>query len=65
MTLPCDNLHDFIDGTKKFYAVDENKYHIGDTVTLYNDQHAHDFKILNIINWNRTILVLKGVERCG
>lgn len=65
MRLPCDNITEFIDGVKRFYKVDEDKYKAGDTVTLFNEQYEHDFRVMNVFYWDGYVLTLKGVERCG
>ena len=51
MKLPCDNLHDFINGKKHHYSVTTDKYQIGDIVTLHNDQEECNFRVMYILNF--------------
>ena len=51
MRLPCDNIHDFINGKKHHYSVTSDKYQIGDIVTLYNDQEECKFRVMYILNF--------------
>ena len=63
MNLPCTNLQDFIYGIKHFYTVDKNGYYeVGDTVTLYNDQHAEEFEIITIYYMENIVLGLEMVS---
>lgn len=62
MKLPCDNITEFIDGVKRFYKVDEDKYKVGDTVTLFNSQYEHDFRVTNVFYWDGYVLTLKGLR---
>ena len=51
MRLPCENIHDFINGKKHHYSVTTDKYQIGDIITLYNDQKECKFRVMYILNF--------------
>lgn len=51
MRLPCENIHDFINGKKHHYSVTTDKYTIGDIVTLHNDQKECKFRVMYILNF--------------
>ena len=51
MKLPCENIHDFINGKKHHYSVTTDKYQIGDIITLYNDQKESKFRVMYILNF--------------
>ena len=51
MRLPCENIHDFINGKKHHYSVTTDKYTIGDIVTLHNNQEERKFRVMYILNF--------------
>ena len=61
--LPCDNLTDFIYGTKHFYSVEKNQFEQWEQVILYNDQQKAMFEIINVIRFKEhDVLGLKYKE---
>ena len=64
MRLPCENIHDFINGIKHHYSVTtDDHYEQGKAITLYNDYNECDFRIENIIRFNEhVVLSLKKIE---
>ena len=47
MKLYCDNLHDFISGKLRHYAV-KGDYNKGEVVTLHNNDIQHPFEIVYV-----------------
>ena len=49
MKLPCENIHDFINGIKHHYSVTTDKYQIGDIVTLHSDHKECKFRVMYML----------------
>jgi len=58
--LPCENLDDFIQGTRVFYTLYEQEHvNIGDEVELFHEDREHLFTIQTVFCYNnRKILGL-------
>ena len=51
MSLPCENIDDFINGKKHHYSVTTDKYTIGDIITLYDRYTECKFRVMYILNF--------------
>ena len=57
--LPCDDIHDFINGIKHYYGVNvSDKFMKEEVVTLYNHDTECDFVI-------KIIFCIDGIKKLG
>lgn len=61
--LPADNITDYIDGIKTIYRADAGGHAVGDRVVLFNQVWEHEFVVIDILDAQGSILVLRDTWR--